>query len=229
MTTPKQRIVDQSMFATGLAVTEIFAGVVTLFVILDPIGVLPFFIGLTGGVSTQQRKKLANRAVAVATGLLLVFALLGDGILLFLGIQIADLEIAGGVLLLVFALRDILSSQPLGMKETSDVLESTKMAETMAVIPIATPLLAGPGSLTVVMLFAKESLGGIASLGVVISIVAIIVDCLVAWCLLRLGDRITKALSPTVLLIIGKVMDILMAAIAVSFLTSGVIAIFSIH
>jgi len=217
------------MFATGLAVTEIFAGVVTLFVILDPIGVLPFFIGLTGGVSTQQRKKLANRAVAVATGLLLVFALLGDGILLFLGIQIADLEIAGGVLLLVFALRDILSSQPLGMKETSDVLESTKMAETMAVIPIATPLLAGPGSLTVVMLFAKESLGGIASLGVVISIVAIIVDCLVAWCLLRLGDRITKALSPTVLLIIGKVMDILMAAIAVSFLTSGVIAIFSIH
>jgi multiple antibiotic resistance protein len=217
------------MFATGLAVTEIFAGIVTLFVILDPIGVLPFFIGLTGGVSTQQRKKLANRAVAVATGLLLVFALLGDGILLFLGIQIADLEIAGGVLLLVFALRDILSSEPLGMKETSDVLESTKMAETMAVIPIATPLLAGPGSLTVVMLFAKESLGGVASLGVVISIVAIVVDCLVAWCLLRLGDRITKALSPTVLLIIGKVMDILMAAIAVSFLTSGVIAIFSIH
>ncbi|MGA2875169.1 MAG: MarC family protein [Nitrososphaerales archaeon] len=217
------------MFATGLAVTEIFAGIVTLFVILDPIGVLPCFIGLTGGVSTQQRKKLANRAVAVATGLLLVFALLGDGILLFLGIQIADLEIAGGVLLLVFALRDILSSEPLGMKETSDVLESTKMAETMAVIPIATPLLAGPGSLTVVMLFAKESLGGVASLGVVISIVAIVVDCLVAWCLLRLGDRITKALSPTVLLIIGKVMDILMAAIAVSFLTSGVIAIFSIH
>ncbi len=125
------------MFAVGLAETEIFAGIVTLFVILDPIGVLPFFMALTGGVSSQQRKKLANRAVAVATCLLLVFAFLGDGILLFLGIQIADLEIAGGVLLLIFALRDILSSQPLGVKETSDVIESTKMAETMAVIPIS--------------------------------------------------------------------------------------------
>jgi MarC family membrane protein len=216
------------MFLVGLAIEEIFAGIITLFVILDPIGVLPFFMALTGNVSSQQRKKLANRAVAVATGLLLLFAFLGDAILLFLGIQIADLEIAGGVLLLVFALRDILSSQPLGVKETSDAIETARMAETMAVIPIATPLLAGPGSLTVVMLFTKESLGGIAYLGIVIGIAAIIVDCLIAWGLMRMVDRITKTLGPTVLLIIGKVMDILMAAIAVSFLTSGIITIFAI-
>jgi multiple antibiotic resistance protein len=217
------------MFEIGLAVTEIFAGIVTLFVILDPVGVLPFFIALTGGLTSKERKKMANRAVAIATCLLLVFAFLGDAILLFLGIEIADLEIAGGVLLLIFALRDALSSQPLGMQETKDVIESSKMAETMTVTPIATPLLAGPGSLTVVMLFAKESLGGVASLGVVISAIAIVVDCLVAWALFRLGDRITKALGPSVLLIIGKVMDILMAAIAISFLTSGIITIFGIQ
>lgn len=217
------------MFAVGLAETEILAGVVTLFVILDPIGVLPFFIGLTGGVPGQQRKKLANRAVTVAISLLLLFAFLGDGILLFLGVQIADFEIAGGTLLLIFALRDALSSQPLGVKETSDALQNAKMVEAMAVIPIATPLLAGPGSLTVVMLFTRESLGGVASLGIVISTVAILVDCLIAWTLFRLADRIMKVLGPTVLLIISKVMDILMAAIAVSFLTSGIIAIFSIH
>ena len=181
------------------------------------------------GSPANSERNWQTESVAVATCLLLVFAFLGDAILLFLGIQIADLEIAGGVLLLVFALRDALSSQPLGVKETSDVLENSKMAEIMTVIPIATPLLAGPGSLTVVMLFTKESLGGTPSLGIVISIVAIVVDCLLAWCLLRLGDRITKALSPTVLLIIGKVMDILMAAIAVSFLTSGVTAIYAIH
>ena len=217
------------MFAADVAMTEILAGIVTLFVILDPIGCLPFFIALTAGVSSKDRKKLANRAVAVAITLLLLFALLGDAILLFLGIQIADFEIAGGVLLLIFALRDALSSQPLGMKETSDAIESSKMIETLAIIPIATPLLAGPGSLTVVMLFSRESWGGIASLGVVISIVAILVDCFIAWSLFRVVDRVTKALGPTVLLIIGKVMDILMAAIAVSFLTSGIIAILAAH
>jgi multiple antibiotic resistance protein len=217
------------MFAVGVAETEILAGIVTLFVILDPIGVLPFFIALTNGVSPQQRRKLANRAVAVAISLLLLFAFLGDAILLFLGVQIADFEIAGGALLLIFALRDALSSQPLGVKETSDVIESSKMIETLAVMPIATPLLAGPGSLTVVMLFTRESWGGIASLGIVVSIVAILVDCLIAWTLFRLVDRVTKALGPTVLLIIGKVMDILMAAIAVSFLTSGIISILATH
>ncbi|MDG6904850.1 MAG: MarC family protein [Nitrososphaerota archaeon] len=217
------------MFDVGIAMTELFGGIITLFVILDPIGCLPFFIALTGGVTPQQRKKLANRAVAVAISLLLLFAILGDAILLFLGIQIADFEIAGGVLLLIFALRDALSSQPLGMKETSDVIESSKIIEAMAVIPIATPLLAGPGSLTVVMLLSRESWGGVASLGVFISLAAILVDCLIAWLLFRLVDKVTKALGPTVLLIIGKVMDILMAAIAVSFLTAGIITIFAVH
>jgi len=210
------------MFAIPATLTEIFAGVVTLFVILDPIGVLPFFMTLTQGVPSKQRKRLANRAVLVATCLLLAFAFLGDGILLFLGIQIADFEIAGGVLLLIFALRDALSNEPLGMKETSEAIEKTKIAETMAVIPIATPLLAGPGSLTVVMLFTKESFGFI------VGVVAILVDCAIAWMLFRMGERITRALGPTVLLIIGKVMDILMAAIAVSFLTSGLVTIFGL-
>ena len=211
------------MFPIPPTLTEMFAGVITLFVILDPIGVLPFFMSLTQGVPTQQRKKLANRAVLVAACLLFAFAFLGDGILLFLGIQIADFEIAGGVLLLIFALRDALSSEPLGMKESSEANEKTKIAETMAVIPIATPLLAGPGSLTVVMLFAKESLG------LLVSVVAIFVDCMIAWSLFRVGERITRVLGPTVLLIIGKVMDILMAAIAVSFLTSGIITIFGLQ
>ena len=103
------------------------------------------------------------------------------------------------------------------------------MAETMAVIPIRNPTACWTRLTDSSHAFRKGIIGRSSISGVVISIVAIIVDCLVAWCLLRLGDRITKALSPTVLLIIGKVMDILMAAIAVSFLTSGVIAIFSIH
>lgn len=203
-------------------VNEIFAAIITLFVILDPVGVLPFFLGLTHDISGQQRKRLANRAVMIASALLLVFAFLGDLIILFLGIKISDMEIAGGALLLIFALRDALSNEPLGARESEDVKDQAKRIEVMTVIPIATPLLAGPGSLTTVMLFTREPYG------VLVAIAAIIVDCLVAWIFMRLGDKIIKTLGPTVLLIIAKVMDILMAAIAVSFLTSGLIAIFAV-
>jgi multiple antibiotic resistance protein len=194
-------------------------------VILDPVGVLPFFISLTQGATQPQRKKLAKRAVLIAMGLLLVFAFLGDAILLFLGIQIADFEVAGGALLLIFALRDALSSEPLGMTEATISIKETKIVEALAVIPIATPLLAGPGSLTVVMLLSNSG-----AFGIVVAIIAILVDCSIAWILFRLSDKITKVASPTLLLIVGKVMDILMAAIAVSFLTTGIIAIFgTIH
>jgi multiple antibiotic resistance protein len=206
-------------------VTSLFTGIITLFVILDPVGVLPFFISLTQGASPPQRKKLAKRAVLIAMGLLLVFAFLGDAILLFLGIQIADFEVAGGALLLIFALRDALSSEPLGMTEATVSIKETKIVEALAVIPIATPLLAGPGSLTVVMLLSNSG-----TLGIVAATIAILVDCSIAWILFRLSDRITKAASPTLLLIVGKVMDILMAAIAVSFLTTGITTIFgAIH
>jgi multiple antibiotic resistance protein len=201
--------------------SELVAGIVTLFVILDPVGVLPFFASMTRGVSKQEQAKFARKAVLIAAGLLLVFAFLGDVILLFLGINIADFEVAGGGLLLIFALRDALSNEPLGVKESSATLDSSSMLETMAVIPIATPLLAGPGSLTTVMLLAREPYG------LIVSPLAILVDCSVAWFFFRASGRLIKVIGPTGLLIIGKVLDILMAAIAISFLTSGLLKIFT--
>ena len=196
--------------------TQIIAGIVTLFVILDPLGVLPFFLSLTRGSTVEQRRNIANKAVLITICLLLIFAFLGDAILLFLSIQISDFEIAGGVLLLLFALRDALSIEPFGFKETTAALDTTKMLETIAVIPIATPLLAGPGSLTTVMLLTRQPYG------LLVGAAAIMVDCSIAWLLLRVSGRINKFVGPSGLMIIGKVMDILMAAIAVSFLTSGI-------
>jgi len=170
------------------------------------------------GSTDEQKKKLARKAVLIAMSLLLVFAFLGDGILLFLGIQIYDFEIAGGALLLIFAIRDALSNEPLGVQETSGVIDKASAFEIIAVIPIATPLLAGPGSLTTVILLTNSY-----SYGVVISSVAILVDCLIAWVALRLSNRMNRIVGPTGLTIIGKVMDILMATIAFSFLTQGII------
>jgi multiple antibiotic resistance protein len=198
---------------------RVLAGIVTLFVILDPIGALPFFQAFTVGLSSEQRKTIAQRSVLIATGLLLVFAYLGYFILTLLGIGINDFEIAGGLLLLIFALRDALSSEPLGASETSTSKEkeASHSLETLAVIPIATPLLAGPGSLTTVMLLARSN-----SYGFIVAGVAIIVDCAFALTAFRSSERLNKWIGPSGLLIIGKVMDILMAAIAVSYLLQGI-------
>jgi multiple antibiotic resistance protein len=202
---------------------SLLAGIVTLFVILDPIGVIPFFQTLTRGATEIQRLKIANRAVAIALILLLIFAYLGDALLLVLGVTLADFEIAGGALLFVFAIRDALSNEPLGASETQHAANQTSdpstyhPLQTVAVIPIATPLLAGPGSLTTVILLGREQYG------LIISGVAILIDCALAWIAMRMSNRMTRYIGPSGLMIIGKVMDILMAAIAVSYLAKGIV------
>jgi multiple antibiotic resistance protein len=193
---------------------RLLAGIVTLFVILDPVSVIPFFQALTKGTTPVQRRKVASRSVLISMVLLLIFAYLGEGILALLGITIYDFEIAGGALLFVFAIRDALSNEPLGASESLAAAEKSTY-ERIAVIPLATPLLAGPGSLTTSILLAN------AEYGYIIAGVAILVDSFLAFGALRVSDRLNRVMGPSGLMIVGKVMDILMAAIAVSYLVSG--------
>jgi multiple antibiotic resistance protein len=194
---------------------SLFAGIVTLFVILDPTGAIPFFLSLTKGLTPEQRRRVANRSVLISMVLLLIFAYLGTAILALLGITIYDFEIAGGSLLLVFAIRDALSNEPLGASESHAAAEIGTF-ERIAVIPLATPLLAGPGSLTTAILLAN------GDYGYAIAGIAILVDSALALVALRMSERLNKVVGPSGLMIVGKVLDILMAAIAVSYLVRGV-------
>jgi MarC family membrane protein len=197
---------------------SLVAGVVTLFVILDPIGLIPFYQVLTRNISPAQKRDVAKRCVLISMVLLLIFAYLGLAILGLLGINIYDFEIAGGTLLLVFAIRDALSNEPLAASESFSVAEKSNF-ERIAVIPLATPLLAGPGSLTTSILLAN------ADWGYLIAGVAIVVDSLLAFVAIRSSDSLSKFVGPSGLMIIGKVLDILMTAIAVSYLVRGVLGV----
>ncbi len=197
---------------------DLFAGIVTLFVILDPIGVIPFFQSLTRDADQAQRRAVAKRSVLISTALLLIFAYLGQAILTLLSINIYDFEIAGGALLLVFAIRDALSNEPLGASESLAVAQKGTF-ERIAVIPLATPLLAGPGSLTTSILLANSDYGYL------IAGVAILVDSSLAFLALRSSDTLNRFVGPSGLMIIGKVLDILMTAIAVSYLVRGIVGV----
>lgn len=205
--------------ATGF-LYDLFADTVTLFVILDPIGAVPFFQSLTTGATEAQRRQVATKSISIAAVLLLVFAYGGEALLALLGITVYHFEIAGGTLLLVFAIRDALSNEPLGASVSLAAAgKSESTFERIAVIPLATPLLAGPGSLTTALLLAH------LDYGYAIAGIAIIVVALVTLVIFRASDRLSRVVGPSGLMIIGKVLDILMAAIAVSYLVKGIVGL----
>src|SRR6185369_15611745 len=116
---------------------------VTLFVIMDPLGTIPVFLGLTGGFTMRARAKAAGQAVLVSLGVIISFALFGQQILDYLGIGIPALQGAGGLLLLLVAL-DLLTGRAEDPREVQDV--------NVALVPLGTPLLAGPGAIVAVHL-----------------------------------------------------------------------------
>src|SRR5882757_463823 len=138
--------------------TEVF---VTLFVIMDPVGTIPIFLSLTGGRSPQVSRRLAWQAVTVSFGVISAFAFFGQQILSYLHISLPALQCAGGLLLLLVALELL----------TGKESEPTAAAETnVALVPLGTPLLAGPGAIVATMVFSKrvDNLGDFLAVGLAV-------------------------------------------------------------
>jgi len=214
-------------------VQDFLQSLITLFVILNPLGAIPFFESLTAGGTQEQRVRVAGRAVTIAVAVLLVFAYLGDIILGALSITLNYVMIAGGVFLVVFAVKDVVSSehqsvaQSLAKKRKASAL-SSEVADSVAVFPLAIPLLAGPGAIATVMVLNNPDYGAATGWWDISTALAILVDCAIVWLLFRLSSRVVRVLKPSAMMITGKVMDILMGAIGISFLIRGAVAIFGI-
>ncbi len=200
--------------------------ILTLFVVLSPMGVMPFFQGLTANATGQQKNMIANRAIVIAAVLLAFFALIGDLVLGFLGITLQYIMIAGGLYILVFAVKNAL-----GREDYTDRGESAEgkskglpeaVAHKIAIVPLATPLLAGPGSIATVMILNDEPSG------ITTTIAAIVVNAILAWLILRSSNKLARVLSPSILMILNTVMNILIAAIGVAFVLKGASGAFSI-
>jgi multiple antibiotic resistance protein len=183
---------------------------IILFAIFDPIGNIPIFISLTSKLTDEDRKKVARQSVLTAFAILLVFAYAGLAILDFLRITINDFKIAGGILLLILAIEDI-------------VLERRRHRaaepEDVAIIPLGTPLLAGPGSITTVMILMKPPFGPIVTLLVIIA------NTIVAWIILSESYFLARLLGRSGLRVITKLMGLIIVAFAVMFIREGIIGI----
>ncbi len=181
---------------------------VTLLVIMDPLGTAPIFISLTAGRKPAARRRAALEAAAAAGGLVVVFALFGRLILDYLHVSVESLMIAGGLLLLLVALQ-MLRGEEFAQPQTANI----------ALVPLATPLLAGPGAIAAVMVLTKRYEDGAGRAGVFLGILAVVVVVAIG---LLLADQIARLLRPSIIQLLTRVMGLLLSAIAVQFIVDAV-------
>ncbi len=184
---------------------------VTLFVITDPIGNAPIFVAITRNLTPKQRQRAAVRAVLAAGTLILGFAVFGEVVLRYLHVSVGSLSIAGGLLLMLVALEMLRGSDFPG--------GDADAPEDIALVPLATPLVAGPGAIVtaIVLWRAHPSVGGHLS---VIAAIVLAVGCV--GLALLVAERVTRATSPAILSFLTRVFGLLLSAIAVQLVVDGV-------
>ena len=185
---------------------------VTLFVIMDPPGTIPLFLSLTSGRTHRMRKRLATQAVLVALVVIVLFALFGQSILGYLGISLPAMQAAGGLLLLLVAL-ELLTGKAEEPVETSNV--------NVALVPLGTPLLAGPGAIVATIVFVRRVDDAWEVAAVAAGIVAVHI---VLWLFLRFSVVIIRVIKDSGVTLVTRIAGLLLSAIAVQLVADAVTA-----
>ncbi len=185
---------------------------VTLLVIMDPLGTVPLFLGLTSGRSARVRKRLAGQAVLVAGSVITVFALFGLRILTYLGVTVPALQGAGGLLLALVAL-ELLTDRRDDPTEVPDV--------NIALVPLGTPLLAGPGAIVATIVFVRRAHGVADAVAIAGAILAVH---LVLWLALRYSVLIIRVVKESGIVLLTRISGLLLSAIAVQLIADSVLA-----
>lgn len=189
---------------------------ITLFVVIDPVGMAAVFAAMTQTMTVEQRRKTAKRSVRLAAILLVAFAFIGEALLKFLGISLASFRIAGGLMLFLLAI-DMVFARPT-RRTTPAEDEETEHRQDITVFPLAFPLIAGPGAMTSVVLLMGHAHG----IGQILSMLGILVLVLVILLTLLLSAGwVQKALGTTGSNVISRVLGIILAALAVQFVVDG--------
>lgn len=180
-----------------------------LFIAVDPLGNAPLFYGVTSALPGTTRRRIIRRSIKAAFVILVVFALLGDVFLKYFGLTLADFRIAGGIILLIYGVAGIL-----GFTEAT-MIKKPEEAESLAIVPLATPLLAGPAAIATV-LYTK------ATIGLASTLASILINTAIAYAMLMNSDRLMERLGENGAIALSKIMAILLAAIAVSMIRGGI-------
>jgi multiple antibiotic resistance protein len=202
---------------------DVVSALTTLIVILDPPGLAPAFIALTGGMSPAERRAVALRASLNAVVILAAAALFGDWLLLRLGIGLEAFRIAGGLLLFATAYEMVFERRDERKARTAETAVSADQIQRIAAFPLAVPLMAGPGAITATILLAgRAAHQPVAMATLVAMIVVAVAICLAVF---LLADRVERLLGITGRIVLARLLGVLLAALAIQFVVDGVRAL----
>jgi multiple antibiotic resistance protein len=196
--------------------------VITLFVTVDPVGLAPIFASMTLGMTRAERRTIGVRATVTATAILVAFALFGDRLLVFLGISLAAFRISGGLLLfwtafeMVFNRREQRKAASVG---SVTVLTRDEMSH-LAVVPLAIPLISGPGSISATILLSSQAPDLVGLAGLILVIVAVMA---LVFALFEAAGPIDRLLGATGRAVTSRLLGVILAALSVQFVAGGVL------
>ena len=195
-----------------MEVAALITAFVTIFVVIDPIGLAPMFVAITKGADAGHRRKVALRSCAIAAILLTLFGLFGESVLGFVGISMPAFRISGGILLFLTALEMLFERRTQRRKG-----QATK-ADDPSVFPLATPLIAGPGAIATIILLTGQA-DGISEL-IAVHLVMLAVVALVLLFFLA-APLMERALGDTGINVVTRLLGMLLAALSVQFVLDG--------
>ena len=203
---------------------DLYKPLIALLAIVNPIGVIPFFIHFTQGFTREQRQRTSRVAAVAAFVVIAVSALAGLRIIEFFGISLASFQVGGGLLLLMSSLQ-MLNAQPAEARR-DDLAEGGDKADagaSIAIVPLTIPLLTGPATISTMIIYADKThhwwqLGVLVGYGVIVG--------LTVWIAFSLSGRIAKALGKTGINVMTRLMGLLLAALSVEVMSDGLLKLF---
>ncbi len=195
---------------------------VAVLVIIDPFGAIPVFLSLTGHNTQADRKHIARIAALATAIILIVSSIFGNTILHFFGISMASFRVAGGILLLFLGIA-MMHAQQSPTRHTPEEDLEAENKESIAVVPMAMPLLAGPGAISTVIIYSQEAAGW-GHKGILIA--SCVVAALILWITMLLAIPLSRVLGRTGINIMTRVMGLILTAISIEFIATGLLQLF---
>ena len=205
---------------------QLLENTILLFVAVDPIALVPIFATLTKGLQKSEIKKIYLQATIVSLLILTSFWLFGEGMLSLMGISMSSFRIIGGLFLIAIAFQMVFEQRQDRRQNTADVAMDDKSIQSVAIFPLAIPLIAGPGAMTAALLLAESRSTEPALF--IFNYLPILIVIMLAGIAMWLSAKLSQKLGPTVITVLEKIFGILLGALAIEFVMAGIIESFKL-
>ena len=205
---------------------QVLENTILLFVAVDPIALVPIFASLTQGLNKKDVKRIYIQATIVSFFVLALFYLFGTSVLDLMGISMSSFKIIGGLFLIAIAFQMVLEQRQTRRQNTAEVALDDESVQSLAIFPLAIPLIAGPGAMTTALLIAETNSSDPTQ--VLINFLPILIIVILVAFAMWLSASLSAKVGPTIIIVVQKIFGILLGALAIEFVVAGVIGSFKL-